>query len=158
IVTANTHREEAAGKRDQAQGGWGARLKSFARGDFAPSAILVAVMVLCGIYTYSQNNLVTSAYNLNSIMILAAALAFIAFGQMIVIFTAGIDLSVGPLAGLLVVISSFFATEGKGAGTVIVGFLIMIGAAIVIGTLNGSLIRFAKFTPIAATLATYVAL
>jgi len=36
--------------------------------------------------------------------------------------------------------------------------LLMIGAAIVIGTLNGSLIRFAKFTPIAATLATHVAL
>jgi ribose transport system ATP-binding protein len=77
---------------------------------------------------------------------------------MIVIFTAGIDLSVGPLAGLLVVIASFFAVEGKSTATVILGFLIMIGAAIVIGTLNGSLIRFAKFTPIAATLATYVAL
>jgi ribose transport system ATP-binding protein len=115
-------------------------------------------MLLYGLYTYSQNHLVTSAYNLNSIMILAAALAFIGFGQMVVIFTAGIDLSVGPLAGLLVVIASFFATEGKSTGTVILGFLIMIGAAIVIGTLNGSLIRFGKFTPIAATLATYIAL
>jgi ribose transport system ATP-binding protein len=158
IVTANTHREEAGRKEPQSEAGWGARLKSFARGDFAPSAILVAVMLLYGAYTYSQNPLVTTAYNLNSVAILAAALAFIAFGQMVVIFTAGIDLSVGPLAGLLVVIASFFAVEGKSTGTVILGFLIMIGAAIVIGTLNGSLIRFGKFTPIAATLATYVAL
>jgi ribose transport system ATP-binding protein len=158
IVTANTHREDSGRKSTDGESGWADRLKSFARGDFAPSAILIAVMVLYGLYTYSQNHLVTTSYNLNSIMILAAALAFIAFGQMVVIFTAGIDLSVGPLAGLLVVIASFFATEGKGTGTVILGFLIMIGAAIVIGTLNGSLIRFGKFTPIAATLATYIAL
>jgi ribose transport system ATP-binding protein len=158
IVTANTHREDAAGKREDGETSWRSRLTSFARGDFAPSAILVAVMLIYGAYTYSQNHLVTTAYNLNSVMILAAALAFIAFGQMIVIFTAGIDLSVGPLAGLLVVIASFFAVEGKSMTTVILGFLIMIGAAIVIGTLNGTLIRFGKFTPIAATLATYVAL
>jgi ribose transport system ATP-binding protein len=158
IVTANTHREDRAGRTGDGESGWVDRLKSFARGDFAPSAILIAVMLIYGIYTYSQNHLVTTAYNLNSIMILAAALAFIAFGQMVVIFTAGIDLSVGPLAGLLVVIASFFATEGKGTGSVIVGFLIMIGAAVIIGALNGSMIRFGKFTPIAATLATYVAL
>jgi ribose transport system ATP-binding protein len=161
IVTANTHREEAAQRRRADAAGkasWRNRLVSFARGDFAPSAILALVILLYGAYTYSQNELVTSAYNLNSLALLVSALAFIAFGQMIVIFTAGIDLSVGPLAGLLVVIASFFAVEGKSAGMVVLGFLIMIGAAIVIGTLNGSLIRFAKFTPIAATLATYVAL
>jgi ribose transport system ATP-binding protein len=162
IVTANTHREEAARKeiRAGAEGKvpWRSRLTSFARGDFAPSAILLAVIVLYGAYTYSQNDLVLTSYNLNSMMLLIAALAFIGFGQMIVIFTAGIDLSVGPLAGLLVVIASFFAVEGKSTGTVVLGFLIMIGAAIAVGTLNGSLVRFARFTPIAATLATYVAL
>ncbi|HEY2477196.1 MAG TPA: ATP-binding cassette domain-containing protein [Solirubrobacterales bacterium] len=157
IITANTHREDAADKRDGEES-WRSRLLSFARGDFAPSAILIAVMLIYGIYTYSQNHLVTTAFNLNSVMILAAALAFIGFGQMIVIFAAGIDLSVGPLAGMLVVIASFFATEGKSTGTVVLGFLIMIGAAIVVGTVNGSLIRFGKFTPIAATLAMYIAL
>ena len=160
IVTANTHREEAAERRAETAGkpSWRNRVVSFARGDFAPSAILALVILLFGAYTYSQNELVTSAYNLNSLALLVSALAFIAFGQMIVIFTAGIDLSVGPLAGLLVVIASFFAVEGKSAGMVALGFLIMIGAAIVVGTINGSLIRFGKFTPIAATLAMYIAL
>jgi ribose transport system ATP-binding protein len=160
IVTANTHREEAAERRAETAGkpSWRNRLVSFARGDFAPSAILALVILLYGAYTYSQNELVTSAYNLNSLALLVSALAFIAFGQMIVIFTAGIDLSVGPLAGLLVVIASFFAVEGKSTGMVALGFLIMIGAAIVVGTINGSLIRFGKFTPIAATLAMYIAL
>jgi ribose transport system ATP-binding protein len=159
IVTANTHREEADQKRaERSHEGFAGRLRSFARGDFAPSVILIAVMLAYGIYTYSQNHLVTSAFNLNSIMLLVAALAFIGFGQMVVIFTGGIDLSVGPLAGMLVVISSFFVVEGKSTGTMILGFLIMIGAALVVGTVNGSLVRFAKFTPIAATLATYIAL
>jgi ribose transport system ATP-binding protein len=159
IVTANTHREDRTKEEREGAGrSWAPRLASFARGDWAPSAILVAVMVLFGAYTYSQNDLVLTSYNLNSIMLLVSALAFIAFGQMIVIFTGGIDLSVGPLAGMLVVIASFFAVEGKSTETVILGFLIMIGAAIAVGTINGSLVRFARFTPIAATLATYVAL
>jgi ribose transport system ATP-binding protein len=62
------------------------------------------------------------------------------------------------LAGLLVVIASYFAVEGKSTGGVIAGFAIMVGAAVFVGTVNGTLIRFARFTPIAATLAMYVAL
>jgi ribose transport system ATP-binding protein len=161
IVTANTHREEAAGKK---RGGGvdsasrRSRLISFAKGDFAPCAVLLAVILAFGAYTYSQNDLVLKSINVDSVLLLLSALAFIGFGQMVVIFTSGIDLSVGPLAGLLVVIASYFAVEGKSTGGVIAGFAIMIGAAVFVGTVNGSLIRFARFTPIAATLAMYVAL
>jgi ABC-type sugar transport system ATPase subunit/ribose/xylose/arabinose/galactoside ABC-type transport system permease subunit len=161
IVTANTHREEKAKKGRRAPSAADSRrsrLRSFAKGDFAPCAVLLAVIALFGAYTYGQNDLVLNAINVNSVLLLIAALAFIGFGQMVVIFTSGIDLSVGPLAGLLVVIASYFAVEGKSAGTVALGFAIMIGAAIFVGAVNGSLIRYARFTPIAATLAMYVAL
>jgi ribose transport system ATP-binding protein len=161
IVTANTHREEKAKKGRAAASpsdSRRSRLRSFAKGDFAPCAVLLAVIALFGAYTYSQNDLVLNAINVNSVLLLISALAFIGFGQMVVIFTSGIDLSVGPLAGLLVVIASYFAVEGKSTGTVILGFAIMIGAAVFVGTVNGTLIRYARFTPIAATLAMYVAL
>jgi ribose transport system ATP-binding protein len=36
------------------------------------------------------------------------------------------------------------------------GFLLMFGGALVVGAINGFLIRFANFTPIAATLAMYI--
>jgi len=161
IVTANTHREEKAKKgraATSAADSRRSRLRSFAKGDFAPCAVLLAVIALFGAYTYSQNDLVLNAINVNSVLLLISALAFIGFGQMVVIFTSGIDLSVGPLAGLLVVIASYFAVEGKSTGTVVLGFAIMIGAAVFVGTVNGTLIRYARFTPIAATLAMYVAL
>jgi ribose transport system ATP-binding protein len=38
------------------------------------------------------------------------------------------------------------------------GFVLMIAAAAGVGTVNGALIRFGKFTPVAATLATYIGL
>ena len=42
----------------------------------------------------------------------ATAIGFIALGQNIALLTGGIDLSVGPLAGFLVVVSSFYANDG----------------------------------------------
>jgi ribose transport system ATP-binding protein len=162
IVTATTHREDqfvsarptsADGQVPVAQ-----RLRDFARGDYAPSVVLVLVILALGIYTYSENELVTSAFNITSMLMLLAALAFIAFGQQVVILTGGIDLSVGPLAGLMVVIASFFVVAEKSIGIVVVGFVLMLAVAGLVGLVNGSLVRFARFTPIAATLATYIAL
>jgi ribose transport system ATP-binding protein len=71
---------------------------------------------------------------------------------------AGIDLSVGPLAGLLVVIASFFVNDDKSSAMILAGFALMFAGAFTVGAINGLLIRFANFTPIAATLAMYIAL
>ncbi|MET1038786.1 MAG: ABC transporter permease, partial [Aeromicrobium sp.] len=67
-------------------------------------------------------------------------------------------LSVGPLAGFLVVIASFYVNDGSSPARVVTGLVLMLVAATVIGAINGSLIRFGKFTPIAATLTLYIAL
>ena len=68
----------------------------------------------------------------------------------------GIDLSVGPLAGFLVVVASFFVNDGKSPATMALGFLLMFVGAFVVGAVNGILVRFANFTAIAATLAMYI--
>ena len=106
----------------------------------------------------AQNANFLSAFNISNILILATALGFIALGQTIALLLSGVDLSVGPLAGLLVVIASFFVNEGQPATTILAGFLLMFATAFVVGAVNGSLIRFAHFTPIAATLAMYIGL
>jgi ABC-type sugar transport system ATPase subunit/ribose/xylose/arabinose/galactoside ABC-type transport system permease subunit len=155
IVTATTHRREA---QRQGAGSSVARLRSFLTGDYLPSVILAAVIVLLGIYTYSQNTRFTTAFNLTSLMTLLAALAFISFGQLIVVLTAGIDISVGPLSGLIVVVGSFFLVGGKSTGLVIAGFALMFFTAIATGLLNGTMVRYGRFTPVAATLVTYIAL
>jgi ribose transport system ATP-binding protein len=70
----------------------------------------------------------------------------------------GIDLSVGPLAGFLVVVASFFVNDDKSSATVALGFALMFVGALITGLVNGLLIRFANFTAIAATLAMYIGL
>lgn len=134
------------------------RLGRFVKGDYAPSLIITAVMAGLGAYIYNQNERYLNDFNLTSLMMLAAALGFIALGQTIALLMGGIDLSVGPLAGFLVVVASFFLNQGASAGLVLLGLLLMVAAAGGTGLLNGSLVRFARFTPVAATLATYIAL
>lgn len=162
IVTATTHRKEKSGGRsavaDAGTASLAQRARDFAKGDYAPSLVLVAVILALGAYTYTEDALVLSSFNITSLLMLLTGLAFIAFGQQVVIMTGGIDLSVGPLAGLMVVIASFFVVAEKSAALIALGFVIMIAVAALVGLVNGSLVRYARFTPIAATLATYIAL
>ena len=65
----------------------------------------------------------------HSMLLLASALGFVALGQLIVMLTGGIDLSVGPLTGLVVVIMSSFAGTGQSAAALFLGVLVVIGAA-----------------------------
>ncbi len=133
-------------------------LRRFLAGDYAPVAILALVMVGLGAYVYGENALYLSAFNITSIMMLVAALGFISLGQNVALLTGGIDLSVGPLAGFLVVIASFFVNDGAAVTTMLLGFGLMIAAAVGTGLVNGGLIRLGNFTPVAATLTTYIAL
>ncbi|MFA4926909.1 MAG: ATP-binding cassette domain-containing protein [Patulibacter sp.] len=133
-------------------------LRRFAGTDYGPAAILIAVILVLGIYTYSENALVLSTFNVTSMLTLLSVLVFISYGQLLVVMTGGIDLSVGPLAGLLAVVASFFFVDGKGPGGVLLGLALMAAIAVIVGLANGGLVRFGGFTPIAATLATYIAL
>jgi ABC-type sugar transport system ATPase subunit/ribose/xylose/arabinose/galactoside ABC-type transport system permease subunit len=159
IVTATSHRADAgAARRSGTEDSPLERLRRFAKGDYAPSVILAVVILLLGIYTWSVNERFIAAFNVTSVLSLLAALAFIAFGQLIVLLVGGIDLSVGPLAGLLVVIASFFVLDGKSPTRIALGFVLMLAVALAVGLINGSLIRYGRFTAVAATLAMYIGL
>lgn len=133
-------------------------LHNFIQSDNATVAPLAAVVALLALYVFSQNGNYFSAFNISNILLLATALGFIAMGQTIALLMGGIDLSVGPLAGFLVVVASFFINDGQSPQTIALGFALMFVGALVVGSINGLLIRFANFTPIAATLAMYIGL
>ena len=115
-------------------------------------------MIALGAYVLSQNDRYLSDFNITSVMFACAALGFISLGQTFALLLGGIDLSVGPLAGFLVVVASFFVLDGKSTWIWVLGFVVMFACALAVGLVNGALIRFAKFTPVAATLVTYIAL
>jgi ribose transport system ATP-binding protein len=133
-------------------------VRRFLKGDYSPSAILSVVIVLLALYTWSQNSRVLTAYNISSTLTLVTATAFASYGQLMVILTGGIDLSVGPLMGLTVVIASFYINDGRAPTTVLLGFVLMAVAAVGTGIINGGLVRVGRFNPVAATLITYIGL
>jgi ribose transport system ATP-binding protein len=151
VVTA---REDIGASDAKATGG----LRRFIQGDYAPSVLLVAVVVVLGGYIFGQNDRYLSAFNISTVLLAVTALGFIALGQTVSLLLGGIDLSVGPLSGFLVVVASFFVNDKKPIVVILVGLLLMVVVAVIVGLVNSSLIRFAKFTPIAATLAMYIAL
>jgi ribose transport system ATP-binding protein len=139
---------------EKSRRGW----RHFVQTDNATALPLAAVVALLGLYVFGQNANYLSFFNISNILLLATALGFIALGQTVALLMGGIDLSVGPLAGFLVVVGSFFINDGQPATTIALGFLLMFLCAAVVGAINGSLMRFANFTPIAATLAMYIGL
>ena len=153
-VNAAAHGGESAvaARAGAAAGRWRHLLQS----DNAPAVPLTLVTVLLGLYIFGQNANFLSSFNIANILLAATALGFIALGQTVALLVAGIDLSVGPLAGFLVVVASFFINDDKSAPMVALGFLLMFVGALVVGAVNGFLIRFANFTAIAATLAMYI--
>ena len=153
-ISATMHTAEQAARTPSRR----SRLARFIEGDYAPVVILAAVMIVLGAYVLSDNSRYLSDYNITTVMFACAALGFISLGQTFALLLGGIDLSVGPLAGFLVVVASFFVLDGRSPAVWALGFGLMLLCAVGIGLLNGALIRFGKFTPVAATLVTYIAL
>ncbi len=155
-VSAATHGSESVfgATANAAMGG----IRHFLQTDNAPALVIAIMTVLLGLYINVQNDNFLSIYNVYNILLLATALGFIALGQTVALLMGGIDLSVGPLTGFLVVVASFFINDDKSAAVMLAGFLLMFLGAIAVGTINGVLIRYANFTPIAATLAMFIAI
>jgi ribose transport system ATP-binding protein len=148
-VTADTDRvaETEADRRD-------ARLRHFFRGDYAPSLVLATLIVLLGAFVTVQNDRFLSPFNIETMLLLASALILVSLGQQVVILGAGFDLSVGALMGLTVIVFSFLATSGSSPASFVAAFVVSIGLGVVVGLVNGTLVRIVKLAPVLATLAT----
>jgi ribose transport system ATP-binding protein len=96
--------------------------------------------------------------NFSNMLTLLTALTFVSLGQLVILLAAGIDLSVGPLCGLLVVVASFFVIDDVSAGSIAAGFALSFAVSALVGTMNWFLVRKAMITPVIGTLATYMGL
>jgi ribose transport system permease protein len=90
--------------------------------------------------------------NLGNVLMQSAAIAILAIGQLLVILTRGIDLSVGSTVALSAVVGALvFGATGSGALTL----LAMIGAGALVGAANGFGYVYGKLPhPFIVTLAT----
>jgi ribose transport system ATP-binding protein len=155
-VGALTHFHESERAAWKASGG--SRWRRLLESDNAPVMPLMLVILLLALLGVSYNPHYLSAFNVSNVLQLTTVLGFIALGQTVAMLLGGIDLSVGPLSGFLVVVASFFINTGHPVGLFVAGFLLIAVGAAAVGLVNGGLIRFANFTPIAATLSMYIGL
>ncbi|WP_269501295.1 ATP-binding cassette domain-containing protein [Burkholderia sp. IMCC1007] len=150
VLTATTERDRGSSK---ISGFW-----KWAAGDWAPLVMLAVAVCALGLYASHVNEAYLSARNLSGMLALVATLAIVAYGQQTLMLVGGIDLSVGPLMGLLVVIQSFFLNDGATLGHQLSGWAIVLVVAVGVGLLNWVLVDPFRLHPMVATLATYMAL
>jgi ribose transport system ATP-binding protein len=131
------------------------RVRRWLRGDHAPAGALLFVFALVALAVGATNASYFSAFNINNLLFMAAPLILVGAAQHVVVLTGAIDLSVGPLMGLLVVVASFWVVDG---GNPLVGFLLMAAVAGAVGLVNGLLVTRLKVDPIVTTLAMFMAL
>ncbi|PLR80419.1 ABC transporter permease [Bacillus sp. V33-4] len=89
--------------------------------------------------------------NMSNILLQNSVIAVLALGQLLVVITGGIDLSVGSVAALASVLSASFL--GMGMNPVLTIILVMILMAVA-GLGNGLAVTYGKITPFVVTLAT----
>jgi len=133
------------------------RFWKWAAGDLAPIVMLTIAVLALGAYAASVNEFYLTGRNWGGVLPLIATLALVAFGQQLLMLVGGIDLSVGPLMGLVVVVQSFFLVADAGADQQALGWAIVLGVALAVGFLNWLLVDPIGLHPMVATLATYMA-
>ena len=143
-------------ERERAGVGDRHRIAGWLAGDQAPVAVVSFLIIALTLIGFASNPLFVGYYNVNGMLALAATLGFVALGQLFVLLTGGIDISVGAVVGLVVNIASFYLIDGATLSQQLGGWALMFGAALLVGFINWVLIDYVKLSPLIATLVTYM--
>ncbi|MGH3443524.1 MAG: ABC transporter permease [Nitriliruptorales bacterium] len=95
------------------------------------------------------------ATNLQDVLRRASILGIVAVGQVLVLMTAGIDLSVGAMVGVTAVA---IAEAGAGRVSLPVALAVAVLVAVVVGLTNGLLVTRRRVPPVVATFGMFVTL
>jgi ribose transport system permease protein len=117
------------------------------------------ILILAGmlvVFSVLEPESFATVNNMRNLATNAAILLVISVGMTFVIITAGIDLSVGAILVFAGVVSAkaMNGMGGDGAGVLLVGLLVALGAGAAWGVLNGVLITKARVPPLIVTLGT----
>jgi len=153
MMVAGTVRE-----REAADEGALAGLVRWFAGQWAPLAMVASVILAMGIYASTVNEFYLTSRNFSGIFAIVATLAVVACAQQVLMLVGGIDLSVGPLMGLIVVIESFLLVPTASPTEQLCGWALIIVVALSVGLLNWVLVDPIGLHPMVATLATFMML
>ena len=120
---------------------------------WVPLVLLMALTLLVGGYAALRSDVFLSAVNLKHILLATAPLALVAMAQFNVLIVRGFDMSVGSLMSLTVVLASLMIGAGAGPAQFLFGVGGCLLAGIVVGAVNGWMVRFAGVNPVITTIA-----
>ncbi len=118
-------------------------------GIFQNSTGVIAFAILFAIAVVVTSGRFARPSNLVEVLMRASVIGLVALGQNLVIFTGGVDLSVGAVFGLNVGILSYFAKHGLDPG---LGILVGLAATTACGFINGLMVSRTKMPPFVVTL------
>jgi ribose transport system ATP-binding protein len=150
VLKSTSHREKTHKKANA--------LLSWAAGNSAPLVMVLSAILLLGAAVTYYNPFYISPRNLMGMAVLISTLAIVAYGQQVLLLVGGIDLSVGPLMGLCMVVSSFFLGQTAKPLDIATGWLMVFLVALAVGLANWILVDPLGLHPMVATLATFMAL
>jgi ribose transport system permease protein len=109
---------------------------------------IIVLLILFGALTLASDQFLTGA-NLANLARQVAIVGIIAIGQLLVILTAGIDLSVGSVLGLAGCVAAELLVHGVPIPLAILGGLV---TGVACGLVNGLLVAYAMLPPFIVTL------
>jgi ribose transport system ATP-binding protein len=150
-ATVSRASKASAAKPDR---GW----RDFYASDHFPALVLAVLTVIILVGTQELNGYFLSAFSIKSILTFFSILGFLASAQLATVLVGAIDLSIGPLAGLCVVLASYLAPDGVSAGPLAAGLLLILLFTVFFGLLQGLLITSLRLPAIVVTIATFIGL
>ena len=116
-----------------------------------PESGVVLILLAMGVFLSLYTDTFLTSTNIFNILRAFSWIAMSAFGQCMVIITAGIDLSVGSVMGLSGLASAMLLVRGVSVPVAVAGGLV---TGLVVGFLNGLMITKGRLPPFIATLGT----
>jgi len=134
------------------------RWREFAASDHFPALVLAVLTLIIMGGTQALNGYFLSAYSLKSLLSFFSILAFLSSAQLATVLVGAIDLSIGPLAGLCIVLASFLVPDGVAPGPFAAGLILILAFTTGFGLLQGLLITSLRLPAIVVTIATFIGL
>lgn len=128
-------------------------------GQFRELNVLVALFLLCLFFYWRRPDIFVKPANLAVIMRFVATFGMLAIGEVLIIITGGIDLSVGSMIAFTGVIAAWMMLKGIGTMApigMIPAILITLAAGALIGIWHGLFVTKLGIPPFIITLGTYL--
>ena len=103
---------------------------------WVPLLLMALLMVGVGAYTQSRSSAFLSEYNLNSLLLSALPLAFVAIAQANALLMGGFDVSVGAVMALVVMVGSFILTSSRSTPVALIATVALLGIGVGAGLAN----------------------